>query len=66
MALTGMGKGGPFDKATLEVRQLDSGRTVVFKDVPWTKENRTFILQAAINRTKANGGKDPREDPTYR
>ena len=66
VGLTEMGKGEPFDKATLEVRQLDSGKAIVFKDVPWTKENRRLILQAAINRTKANGGKDPREDPNYR
>jgi hypothetical protein len=65
MALTAMGKGAPFDKATLEVRQLESGKTVILKGVPWTKENRNQILQTAFNQKKANGGKDPRDDPSY-
>lgn len=63
MVLKEMGKGGSFDTAALEVRQLDSGKTVALRDIPWTMENRDRILRKAVTITKANGGKDPRDDP---
>ena len=67
IVLEEMGKQGHFDSETgpLTVRSLDSGKTLVLPNVPWTDENREAILISALEAWKVKGRKkDPRDDPT--
>jgi hypothetical protein len=49
---------------SLTVRRLDTGETIVVTKVAWTWDNRMAILGKALKMQKANGGKDPRDDPS--
>lgn len=51
----------PGKNAMLKVRQLDSGREQVLKDVPWTEENRKAIWKARGQR-QSRGGRS--EEPS--
>lgn len=68
VVLQQMGKQGHFDMETgpLTVRRLDTGETLVLTNVAWTDANRQAILLTALAAWKANGEKDPRDDPSYR
>jgi hypothetical protein len=67
VVLEEMGKQGHSDSETgpVTVRRLDTGETLVLKEVAWTNANRQAILVTALAAWNANGRKDPRADPSY-